>query len=67
MALSVAMATPILLAGGLKFTAVLGDERFHRPRGGLAERADRLAIDVVGHFPQEIDVFGATVPVFDAV
>ena len=38
-----------VLARLLKLAAVFRDEGFHGPRGGFAERADRLAVDVVGN------------------
>src|SRR5687768_10113503 len=39
----------------------------HRHRGGIAERADRAALDVVGHGVQQVDVVHAAGTVLDAV
>src|ERR1700683_3976502 len=51
----------------LKLAAVFGDEGFHGPGGGFTERADRFAVDVVGHVPEQIHVLGAAMAVLDAV
>src|SRR5580658_361925 len=65
--MSVLLRSIAAFAGLLKFGAVFRDEGFHGPGGGLAERADRFPVDVVGDVPEQIHVFGAAVAVFDAV
>src|ERR1039458_5521320 len=57
----------IPFARGFELTAVFCDERLHGPRGGFAERANRLAVDVVGNIPEQIHVFGTTMALPDAV
>src|ERR1051325_5329676 len=64
-AMSVLLRSVAVLACLFKFTAVLGDEGFHAPGGGVAERADRLAVNVVGDVPKQIHVFGPAVPMLD--
>src|SRR6266481_1959906 len=57
----------ILVAGLFKFAAVILQERLDRPRGGFAERADRLAVDVVGDLEQQIDVLRSAVACLDTM
>src|SRR3954464_6931433 len=43
------------------------DHRAHRHRGGIAQRADGAALDVVGHGVQQVDVFHLSMAVLDAI
>src|SRR3990167_3230772 len=47
--------------------AVVLDERAHRHGGGITQRTDRAALDVVGHRVQQVDVFGAALATLDAI
>src|ERR1043166_577267 len=51
----------MFLASLLKLTAVLRHECFDWPRGGFTERANRFAVDVVGHVPEQVHIFRAPV------
>ena len=52
------LAPVAVFAGGFKFAAIFCDEGFDGPRDSFAERANCLALDVVGDFPQQIHIFG---------
>src|SRR6185295_907511 len=67
-----------LRRGGLERTAAearvllelgteLRDERAHGHRGGVGQRADRVAHHVAGDVEQQVDVGGLGVPFFEAV
>src|SRR4051812_21673225 len=51
---------------GLEVGAELGEEPQHRPGRGVAERADGVAADAVGHVGQQVDVPGLAVAVRQA-
>ena len=50
-----------------KFAAILGDEGFHGPCGGFAERTNGFAVDVVGDFKKQINIFRTAMTVLDAM
>ena len=52
---------------GLELFPEFLDERLHRPGRGLAQRTDRVALDVVGDRDQQIDVARLALAVFDAI
>ena len=43
------------------------EETLHRPRGGITERADRVALNFVGYVEQAIEVFQLALPVDNPV
>ncbi len=51
----------------LELGAIVLDERAHRHRGRVAQRADRSALDVVGHRVQQVEILGTPFTVFDPV
>src|SRR6185437_16970885 len=51
----------------LEFGAEVLDEALHRQCGGVAERADRAAKDVVGDRRQDVQILGAARAVLDPV
>src|SRR6185312_2730322 len=51
----------------LELGAEVLDEAFDRQRGGIAERADRAPLDVVGDVRKKIEILGAAVAVLDPV
>ena len=50
----------------LEFVAEVFEEALHGPRGGIAERADRMTLDLVGYLDQLVEVFLLALPVDDA-
>src|SRR5258706_12821492 len=51
----------------LELVAKMLDEAFHRQRGGIAQRADRAAGDVVRHRIKFVEIFRTALPVLDAM
>ena len=49
-----------------ELVAEMLQEALHRPRGGVAERADRVAFDLVRDVDQHVEVFAAPLPCEDA-
>src|SRR5690242_366164 len=59
--------TLLVLDVVLELAAEMLDEALHGQRRGIAERADRAALDVVGNVGQQIEILGPAVAVLDAV
>ena len=49
-------AAALVLDHVLELVAEVLDEALHRPRGGVAERADRVAFDLVRDVDEHVDV-----------
>src|SRR4051794_17675238 len=58
---------PLVVDVILEFVAIVLDERAHRHRRRVAQRADRPALDVVGERVQEVEVLVAALAVLDPV
>src|SRR5579862_5591951 len=50
----------------LELGAEVADQALDRPRGGVAERADRVAFHFLSHFLEEIDLLGARIALLHA-
>src|SRR5687768_6400965 len=59
--------TALVLDVVLELRAEMLDERAHRHRGGVAERTDRAALDVVGDVVQEVEILALALAVLDTV
>ena len=46
----------IFADAALDFGAEVADQALDRPRRGIAERADRVALDLLGHVEQSVDL-----------
>src|SRR5512141_1636842 len=58
---------PLVIDVILEFVAVVLDERANRHCGGIAERADRAALDIVRNRVQQVEIFVAALAVLDPV
>src|SRR5712671_5021390 len=58
---------PLVVDVILEFVAIMLDERADRHCCGVAERADRASLDVVGNRIQQIEILVASFAVLDAI
>ena len=52
----------VLIDASFDFRAEMGDQTLDRPGGGVAERADRMALDLGGDVEQHVDLFFCALP-----